>query len=386
MEMSGGVMLWIGWLALALAVAGCVYLLAASWVTLRFFRADEVAPRFEAVTLLKPLHGAERHLSANLATFLAQRHNGPLRMLCGIQRRDDPAILVVNALSARHPEVAIDRVVNATAHGANGKIANLINMEPHASNDVLILSDSDIAVAPDYLAQVLAALAVPGTGAVTCLYRGRGDGGFWARLGAAGLSYQFLPGAAFGSATGLARPCMGSTIALRRDTLDAIGGFRAFADTLADDHAIGAAVAALGLKVAVAPVCVVHASTDHSLGDLWRHELRWAATVRDLVPLAYAGSVIGLPLPLALIGALLVPLHGAAFIVVSVALAARFAVVTSVDRATHSRTAQLWMLPLRDCLSFAVFVASFGVRSVDWRGQRLKMGATGRIVAVPEFT
>ncbi|GAA0323286.1 bacteriohopanetetrol glucosamine biosynthesis glycosyltransferase HpnI [Sphingomonas oligophenolica] len=376
----------LGWVLLVSAAAGILYTVAALIVFRRFFAPEPASPRrSDAVTLLKPLHGAEPLLAANLASFLTQDHDGPIQLLCGVQRSDDRAIGVVERLKTAR-ETAIDLVIDSASHGASGKISNLINMMPRAAHPILILSDSDMVVAPDYLPHLLAALDQPDTGAVTCLYRGRGDVGFWSRLGAAGLSYQFLPGAVFGVALGLARPCMGSTIAMRRETLDRIGGFARFVDVLADDYAIGAAIHALGLEVAVPPMLVTHGSAERSFAELWRHELRWGATVRGVVPGAYAGSVIGMPLPLALLGSVLAPAHAIGALIVALSLLARTAMALAVDRQARARTAPLWLLPVRDCLTFAIFVATFFTRSVDWRGQRLRMGADGRITADPEIS
>ncbi|WP_457351889.1 bacteriohopanetetrol glucosamine biosynthesis glycosyltransferase HpnI [Sphingomonas sp. UYP23] len=373
----------LGWLAVLLAACGVGFLLAAARALRRFFAAARPASvRREAVTLLKPLYGAEPRLFENLATFLAQTHDGPLQLVLGIQRADDPAIAVVAALQAAHPHAAIDLVIDATSHGASGKLSNLINMDRVARHPIVILSDSDIAVAPDYVAQVLAALHAPGVGAVTCLYHGRGDAGCWSRMAAAGVSYQFLIGATFGVAKQLATPCMGSTIALRRETLDAIGGFARFADVLADDYAIGASVRALGLTVGVPPLLVAHACDEASFGAVWRHELRWAATVRDLTFWPYVGSVVGLPLPLALLAALYWPAAG--LILALAAIFARWVVVRSVDAAVGTRVASFGMALLHDFAAFAVYITSFFVRSVDWRGATLTMKQDGRIAAATE--
>ena len=374
----------LAWGMLGLSLIGSAYMVAAA-ITLRSFLspAAVAARRSDAVTILKPLHGAEPRLADNLATFLAQDHDGPIQLLCGVQRADDPAIVAIEALRARFPRARIDLFVDPTSHGANGKIANLINLEPHIAHEIVVLSDSDMTVNPDYLSRLLAALDMPRTGAVTIAYNGRGDAGFWSRIAAAGLSWQFLPGVVFGSARGLARPCMGSTIAMRRETLAAIGGFTAFADVLADDYAIGEAVAALGLEIAMPAMLVTHASTERNFGELWRHELRWGATVRDVVPVAYLTSVIAMPLPLALLATPVLPLPAA--LLASLAFLVRLAVAIVADRRTGARTAPLWLLPLRDCLTFTVFIASLTVRSVDWRGATLRMAQRGRISAEPEL-
>ena len=336
----------------------------------------------EPATLLKPLHGAEPRLAENLASFLAQDWAGSIEMVAGVQDAADPALAALELLP-QGPWRQVRTVVDATPHGANAKIANLVNMMPAAAHDLLVLSDSDMAVPPDYLPRVAAALAQPGVGAVTCAYRGRGDAGFWSVLGAAGVSWHFLPQVLVGRSLGDRRACMGSTIALRRETLAAIGGFAAFSDILADDHAIGAAVRALGGTVAMPPMVLVHASTERSLAELWRHELRWATTVREVVSRAeYAGVALTQPLVPALLAIPLLPRAGT--IALALALLARAAVVLRVSRLCGARTAPLWLLPLRDALSFAVFLASLTARSVDWRGQRLRIVAKGRIEAPSE--
>ena len=373
----------MGWAVLGLSVAGISYMVVAAATLLSFpHSAARYARRDDPITVLKPLCGDEPRLEENLASFLVQDHAGPIQMLCGVQRADDPAIRVVEQLRRRFPDVRIDLVVDTTAHGANRKVANLINLEPHIAHGMVALSDSDIVVKPDYLSRLAAALDTPGTGVVTVAYNGRGDGGFWSRFGAAGLSWQFLPGVAFGAVHRLARPCMGSTIALRCETLREIGGFAAFADTLADDYALGEAVAELGLAVALPPMLVTHASAERTLRQLWRHEVRWGATVRNVIPAAYVASVIAMPLPLALLAA---PVHPpVALACVALALLARLGAAVAADRWGGARTAPLWLLPLRDCLTFAVFIGSFAARSVDWRGTTLKMVERGRIAAEPE--
>ncbi|MBX9665158.1 bacteriohopanetetrol glucosamine biosynthesis glycosyltransferase HpnI [Novosphingobium sp.] len=375
----------IGWLILALAAVGTLYWAVATRVPARFLQEEKpAAARFEAVTLLKPLHGAEPQLEANLASFLRQTHKGPLQMVCGVQRADDPAAQTVRALQARHRGARIDLVIDSTRHGANAKIGNLINMMARAEHDIVVVSDSDMAVEPNYLAQVLAALEAPGVGAVTCLYHGRGDAGFWSRLAAAGPSYQFVVGLVFGKVMGLAEPCMGSTIALRRSTLEAIGEFEAFADVLADDHAMGAAIRAQGLGIAIPPMLLAHASAEQNLGQVWRQELRWAATIRALAPAGYAGSLIGFPLALAMVGCLFHLVPG--LCLVAAAFAVRLFTKRVVDRHAAASTAPWWLLPARDAFSLAVFVASYFVRVVDWRGTRLRMEDDGQIVSPAETT
>lgn len=369
----------IGIALAALAAIGVAYQ-AFAWVMLgRFFRLQAAAPSAEAVTVLKPLHGAEPRLQGNLATLLTQDHAGPVQLLCGLADGADPARSAVEALQRDHPQADIALVVDPARHGANGKIGNLINMMPAAQHPVLVLSDSDMSVGPDYLPVLLATLARPGVGAATCFYRGRGDAGFWSQISAGIISHVALPDMVIGYTTGLARPCMGSTIALRRDTLDAIGGFARFADVLADDHAIGAAVAELGLRVEIPRLLLTHACAETSFGALWRQKLRWAATIRGLQPWGYLGSVITRPLPLALLAIPFAPAVGG--LAAIAALAVRLAVALRVDRKGGTRSVALWLLPVIDSVDFLVFAASFTVRKIDWRGNALTIEHDGRISA-----
>jgi ceramide glucosyltransferase len=371
---------WIGIGLAALALIGVGYQAFAFVQLGRFFhRQAPKSVEHRPVTLLKPLHGAEPRLCENLATFLAQDYAGPVQMVCGTGRPDDPALAQVEALRQHRPEADIVLVEDATPHGANGKVGNLINMMPAARHDVLVLSDSDMSVGPDYLAVLLAALAEPRVGVVTCFYQGRGDTGFWSRVSAGIISHVALPDMVVGYTTGLARPCMGSTIALTRQALEQVGGLERFADVLADDHAIGAAVAELGLRVAIPPMILTHACTERSFASLWRQKLRWAATIRSLQPWGYAGSIVTRPLPLALLAALFAPFAG--LVAALVALAARLAVARRVDRFAKVPSARLLLLPVIDTVDFLVFAASFFTRTIDWRGSQLTMGAAGRISA-----
>ncbi len=364
-------------IAAALAVltlAGILYQALAATMIGRSGDPAPIPADAPAVTILKPLYGDEPRLEANLSTFLRQGYSGAVQIICGVARADDAAVAAVAALRAVHPEADIALVVDGTRHGGNAKVANLINMMVAAGHDVLIASDSDIAVAPDYLARVVAALAEPGVGAVSCLYHGRGDAGAWSVLAAMQVSYGFLAAVTLGRGLGAAEPCMGSTIALRRDTLKRIGGFAAFADTLADDYAIGAAVRGLGLQVEVPGFTVAHACADDSLAALAAHELRWNATVRHLSQWGYAGLGVLNPLPVALIALA----AGASPWWLAAALASRIGVKMRVDRLAGVSSGPVWLLPLRDILTFGLFLGGFLVQSVDWRGARLAV-ADGRI-------
>ena len=350
----------------ALVLAGIAYQLASALLLTRLGDDRGMPGPAPAVTILKPLHGDEPRLAANLATFCGQDYPGPVQIVCGVAEATDPALAVARTLP-------VTIVADPTRHGTNAKVSNLINMMAVAEHDVVVLSDSDMAVPRDWLARVVAALDAPGVGAVTCLYHGRGDAGFWSRLAAQGITTHFLPSVLVGLAFGLARPCMGSTIAVQRATLDRIGGFAAVADVLADDHAIGEAVRSLGLTVAVPRFTIAHGCSETSLQDVIRHELRWATTIRRLDPLGYIGSGLVNPLPFAAIATVVNPGYWPLLAAAFVARACVTGVAGKTGFGAYLR------IPLRDFLTFGVFLGSFLVQSVDWRGSRLGIAHDGRI-------
>ncbi len=355
---------------LILALAGAGYTLAAAVAVKPQPEGDRGAGSSRDVTLLKPLCGEAAGLADDLESFLVQDYGGAVQMVAGVQDPADPARGVVAGLQASHPDADIELVVDSRQHGSNRKVSNLLNMIGRARHELIVLSDADIRAGPGYLAAISTAAAQPGVGAVTCRYFGRARAGAWSRLAAMGVSYGFLPNVTLGIALGLAKPCMGSTIALRREVLAQIGGLEAVKDVLMDDYEIGRLVRDRGYTVAIPPVLVAHSCTEASWRELFAHEVRWAATIRAIDPAGHAGSLVTHPVPLALIGLALAGGAPWSLVVLALALAARLYLKARVDRAAGERSGPWWLLPARDVLSFAVFAASLFADTVYWRGAR----------------
>jgi ceramide glucosyltransferase len=365
---------------LAGAAFGCLFMLLSAALAPGFARRAQAAPRSQrAVTVLKPLHGDEPGLYENLETLCRQDHAGPVQIVFGVASPDDPAVGVVERLRRAYPASDIELVIDARVAGSNPKVANLINMSGRMAHDVVVIADSDIRVTPDYLSQVVAGLERLG-GAVTCPYVGIAGGGMWSQLSRLAIDGHFLPGVIVGVRFNLSRPCFGSTIALSRTSLDAIGGFAAIADCLADDYALGEAVARRGEPVSVLAYAVGHVCNESSFAELWRHELRWATTIRSIDPWGYLGSGVTHALPLALIAWGLGGGLSAALLAVA-ALACRAALLTTIGRLYRVPPHSYWLLPLRDLLSFAVFVAGFFVRDLSWKGRRYRLLSEGTLMS-----
>lgn len=367
------------------AVLGIVYTAVSSVLVMRFFERTSANPdSFPAVTIVKPLHGAEHTLFDNLVSFCAQDYKGDVQYLFGVQDVDDPALLIVATLRERFPDARIDVIVDARLYGPNRKISNIVNMLPSARHDVLVFADSDVSVRPDYLYRVVGELQQPDVGLVTCLYRGHPDPGFWPRLSAKATNYHFLPSVVTGLALRLARPCFGQTIAIRRSTLEQIGGFTQFVHHLAEDHAIGAAVRRIGAKVAIPPFVVVHACGETSASKLFSHELRWSRTIRSINRAGHIGSTVLYPFALALLSMLLSGFSIDGWILVTSALCARLVLKMCCDRAMGHPGRDMWLLPIWDALSFGVFVVSFFSSRVVWRGFSFKVDRDGLLSPLSE--
>ncbi len=320
----------------------------------------------------------------NLSSFCQQDYPGPVQFLFGVHDSADPALQTVDDLRRLHPEADITVVADARLYGPNRKISNILNMLPQAQHDVLVFADSDVNVGPEYLRNVSGELQKPGVGLVTCVYRGAPDPGFWPRLSAKATNYQFLPGVVTGLALGLARPCFGQSIAMRRDTLEKIGGFTPFVQHLAEDHAIGEAVRMIGEKVVIPPFTISHACVENSAAKLIAHELRWSRTIRSIDPLGHLGSVLIFQLAFALLA---VAFSGGAWWAWSLALVAvcaRLALKLLSDRALQQAHRDLWLLPLWDIVSFSIFVASFWSSRVIWRGFSFKVDGDGLLSAAQD--
>jgi ceramide glucosyltransferase len=258
-------------------------------------------------------------------------------------------------------------------------VANLENMLEAARHEILVLADSDMRVDRHYLAAVTAPLLDRRIGAVTCLYKGIATAGRWSELGALHINFGFLPSALVAEALGIDCGCFGATIALRRETLSRIGGFARVRDELADDQRIGEAVRERGLAVGLSRYLVEARVWEPSLAGLWRHELRWARTVRMITPAGFAGSVLTHAVAISAVGAAATGFGLTACLFLVMSLGLRWVSAWVIADALAYSTAKLWLLPLRDALSFAVFVASFFGRRVFWRDQLFRVAPSGRM-------
>lgn len=366
-------------ICLAGAFVGCILMLFESGFVLAFREQQPTAGGIRpALTVLKPMHAAEPGLQDRLATLCRQDYDGPVQIICGVPDAASPAVAEVRAMQRRSPDGPLELQIDSRQHGSNRKVSNLINMLPRVRHDTIVLSDSDIVVPSGYFRGIVALLAQRRVGVVTCLYYGIGGDGLWARVSALAINIHFLPQAITGLAIKAGKPCCGATIALRRSTLEQIGGFIPFADDLADDYAIGTAIRAAGYDVAVAPFLVGHQCFEGSLRQLMRHQIRVARTIRSIDPAGYAATILSHPWPLALLGML--SGSTAAILLAVAALASRVTLCRCVERKFGLPRENYWLIPLQDLIAFTVYVVSFFGATVHWRGADYRVAADGTLI------
>ncbi len=365
-----------------LTLAGLGYLLLALFAVRRF-RRQPVSPaplQWPTVSILKPVKGTDPRRYAAFASMCAQQYAGRFELLLGVADANDAPLLAdVERLKIEFPQVAIRAVLCPERLGANGKVSTLQQMVPHALGEVLVINDADIASGRGYLSHVIAELSAPGVGLVTVPYYGRTatQPTVWARLEALGISADLMPGvfAARLVDRGV-RFGLGSTLALRRETFDAVGGMASLLDRIADDYDLGAVVARSGLRVVLAHEVVETSVPQYGWRGFWEHQVRWWRTVRDARPWSFAGMAVSYAMPWALLNVLATGCAMPSVTLLSLVLLARVAVALSVGVGVL-RDGQvlrdLWLLPVRDCFGLFLWAWSYAGDEVTWRGERFRL-------------
>lgn len=336
------------------------------------------------VSILKPLKGTDPDIYESFRSHCLQDYP-EYEIIFGVSDANDPAVASVRRLQQEFPGHTIRLVVAPKILGANVKVSNLAQMVAEAGYEYLLVNDSDIRVEPDYLRRVIAPLADPAVGMVTCLYRAIPASTLGSRLEGLGISTDFCPSVlAARQLEGGIRFGLGSTLAFRRADLERIGGFESFVDFLADDYELGRRIAGLGLRVVLSDVVVETHLPAYGLRGFLAHQLRWARGVRD----ARTGGYIGLVSTYGLMWALLavIAAHGSpwSWAVLGVTVLLRLAVALAVGKSVLQDAHLLknvWLLPLRDLVAVAVWIASFAGHTVTWRGDRFEL-KNGRLIRI----
>jgi ceramide glucosyltransferase len=374
----------VTWICFVPVAGGSVFAVLSTLAVVRFMRRPMATPEGFAppLTLLKPVYGLEQGLEERLQSACLQDYPDYQVIFC-IQRPDDPALPVVRRLEAEFPDRA-EVVVADVRAGPNGKVNNLLGAMPRVRHDILVISDSDVELRPDYLRTIVGPLVDSAIGGVCTLFKNAGAKSLYEKLELLTINADFIPSVIFTEESRAAVFCLGPSVALRRRTLERMGGLEALSDYLAEDFEIGRRVWANGERLALVPY-VVDAMVDlDSWRAWWTHQVYWDQNTRAANPVGFFATILTRALPFALLLALLRALDPAGVAVLAGAVVVRLGTSAATLGRLGDREglAALAWLPLRDVAGLLTWALAFTNRTVVWRGVRFEVRRDGRMIAI----
>jgi len=369
---------------LLIAALPSVYYLVAIYSARRYFRTARRPCRDFAppVSILKPVRGLDTASYENFATFCRQDY-GDYEIVFAVADEDDPAIEVIRRLIADFPGRSIRLLIGAPNLGPSSKVNKLCRLTREARHDILVISDSDVRVAPDYLWSVVAPFRDPSVGAVTCLYVGVTNGRTASELEALSIATEFAAGVLTAWQFQGVRFALGATMATTRQRLREIGGFEALATYCAEDYQLGHRIAERGYVVELPAHVVESECAVRTLREYLRHQLRWAIAIRHSRPWGYAGLVLTQGQLGAVAATAAMPTAAVAASYVAAYVTLRLFMAWSVARwGLGGRLVQKWwLLPVRDALGLGVWCAALFRNRIHWRGHEFVLDK-GRLIPI----
>ena len=340
------------------------------------------------LSLLKPLHGVEPGLESYIESFFRQDYPSYEILFCA-RSAEDAGLAIARRVAARHPQIPA-KFLSTNGHPdyINAKVASMELMEASASHDILVISDSDVRVTPDYLRAVALPFADPRVGGMTCPYRGvAAEGGLWARLEAVGMSVEMTSGVLAARAFEGMKFVLGPTMAFRRETIRRMGGFKVTADYCADDYMLGNETWKNGETVVLGHHAIDHMVINSSFWSSMKHQVRWMKSTRFSRPAGHFGTALTFSMPfgvLALVGAAMLGHWAVGIALLAWSLATRWALAIAVGRmvvADRSWLGLLVLYPVRDLMGICFWAASYWGRRILWRGKVFELLPGGRMRA-----
>lgn len=349
--------------------------------------APTALPR-PGVTLLKPLKGADAHTEKCLRSWLQQDYAGPVQALFGVADVDDPACAIVQRLMAEHPHAPAQLVVCDSRAGANAKVSKLIQLEGLAQHELICVSDADVCVPPDFLANAVAefgsssARASAPLALLNCFYRLANPATLAMHCEAVAINADFWSQVLQSVSLKPMDFALGAVMLTRRSELAGMGGFAAIKDCLADDYQLGHRIAQRGGRIALSPLVVECWDAPAGWAAVWKHQLRWARTIRVCQPVPYFFSLLSNP---TLWPALWAAVSGAPMAMgfLGAALLVRVVVAADLQRRLAGGWPMLrygWLAPVKDVLQVGVWLLAFLGNTIEWRGRRMKLRRDGTLI------
>ena len=388
--------MWIAYIALGVAVIGtissAVFLVLSLLGAAKFHReaqeqrsATEKLTSLPPVSLLKPVHGLEARLKENIESFFQQDYPN-YEILFAADTEDDAALGVVREVSARYPKIRSRIIVNGRPPWPNPPAYSFARMTEVAAHDILVTSDSDVEVAPNYLREIVPPMLEESVGMLTCLYRGKNAGGFWSGLDAIGMSVEMSAGVVTANLLEGMKFGLGPTIVARKDSVERIGGYRVLGEYFSNDFVIGNLIEKAGYRVVLSRHVIDHVVPPMTFRRMWERQVRWAKGTRWSRPKGHFGTGLVFAMPYGILGFVAAAAIGNIWLGAGLLGAAilnrmieSLAIGWGVVRDPRARNAP-WLYPLRDLLGFAVWCASYLSKRAVWRDSRYELVEGGKIV------
>jgi ceramide glucosyltransferase len=376
------------WVFLIPAIGGSVYAILCVLAISRFRMTSNRRPKPDAkhwplVTVLKPVHGLEKNQRENLRSTCIQDYP-EYQVVFSVQNPDDAAIPVLKEIQQEFGEQRVTVAIENCRTGTNGKINNMIGGLRHARHDVLVISDSDVRLKPDYLKTIVAPLRDPNVGCACTLYKAADAWTWYEKMELLTLNADFMANVLFAHVSGASKFCLGASAALHRSTLEQIGGLEGLSDYLVEDYEMGRRVGLLGKEVAIIPYFVDTMVDLKSPGQWWDHQVYWDQNTRAARPFAFFATALIRSVPFALLYAIarlgdaigLAVLCGACIL-----RTASSAAVLGWGLRDREGLRSLGFLLFRDLTSLVTWLLAFTKRTTIWRGTSFVLTKDGRLVA-----
>ena len=337
-----------------------------------------------SLTVLKPLKGCDITTEDCLRSWFTQQYAGSTQILFGVAATDDPVCPIVRRLLHEFPATDAQLIVCGPLLGANAKVSQLMELERQAKHDLLIVSDADVRVPPDLLANIVVPLQQPGIGLVNCFYRLANPTTLAMQWEAIAINADFWSQVLQSRSIKPLDFALGAVMATRRQQLQEIGGFAALADCLADDYQLGNRIARRGYSIALSPVVVECWSAPMGWAAVWKHQLRWARTIRVCQPVPYFFSLLSNATLWPLLWLIVKPASPVCAFALCCWLVRIVSALNLEQRLTQSRSlfAQGWLVPAKDLLQSAIWLLAFLGNRVEWRGRQMRLRPDGTLERV----
>jgi ceramide glucosyltransferase len=387
-ELLGLVQQALEWIFLIPTVGGSVYAILCVVAVLRLRRRSIKQPKSSPefcppVTVLKPIHGLEKNQRENLRSTCLQDY--PLfQVVFSVQNADDPAIPLLKEIQAEFGDQRVTLAIENCRAGTNGKINNMIGGLRHARHDVLVISDSDVLLKPDYLKTIVSPLADPSVGCACTLYKAARAEAWFEKMELLTLNADFMANVLFAHVSRASKFCLGASAAIHRSTLEQLGGLESLSDYLVEDYEMGRRIWMLGKKVEILPYFVDTIVDLKSPSEWWNHQVYWDQNTRAARPIAFFATALVRSVPFALLYAAARLFDPIGLWVLAGALSLRLAgaaVILGLGLRDREGMRSLGLLLFRDMASLATWLLAFTKRTTVWRGASFILTRDGRLVA-----